>query len=361
MISNSQIYGTIGSGGSTSDKTQLWQPHPDWENILENVPAKGASVLVRDDIPLMINVELESVTSQYYTVYVDGVQYARNIGHVATTVYMTAGSGKPCALGYSTKRIDVVPEAGDIYSFNVKHSNTDGYFYNPALWIVSRIQTLTSAITINGGGGDSSKLYCESIEHLEAFTRTTDIGLSYIVWGTSNTFRYVFPPHIAIGGTGTSNAIRFSNSAIREIVNFDKIDSLAADSLSSLFASCYMLQRVSLPYMPYVTSLNAAFMNCYLIEEITINAPSLVDFRNNYQMYALKSLIFVASNFKATTIATPIDITWSCISAAGLNALFASLEDLTGYTNRNIDIRYCSHASECDPSIATAKNWTVLR
>ena len=55
-----------------------------------------------------------------------------------------------------------------------------------------------------------------------------------------------------------------------------------------------------------------------------------------------------------------INISYCCFSAARLDQLFTQLPDLTGLTAGTITIYGNPGVADCNPAIATAKNWTVI-
>jgi hypothetical protein len=84
--------------------------------------------------------------------------------------------------------------------------------------------------------------------------------------------------------------------------------------------------------------------------------PLLRDFTNIQNANSLRALAFNGCNFAAGA-AAPIALNFSGLDAAALNALFASLDTVTGKT---ITVTGSVGASSCDTSIATAKGWTVV-
>ena len=158
--------------------------------------------------------------------------------------------------------------------------------------------------------------------------------------------------------------------------------------VSNLFAACYSLFSIALPATwGNITNANSMFAYCYNLKSV-VNAEYLgsqtVQCDFTYFMQDCEFLqsnivinsmvkaigIYGASGYllKVTSIRLPnagslfagsspqINVSYTSLAAAALDALFTDLPVLSGKT---INITGCPGAATCTRSIATAKGWTV--
>lgn len=131
----------------------------------------------------------------------------------------------------------------------------------------------------------------------------------------------------------------------------------------SFLSQCYSLREVvNLDYLGSVTAqanLDSCMKDC---EQLTQNV-SISSLVSKFGMYGASGKLL-----KITSIRLPnagalyagtspqVNVSYTSLAAAALNALFGDLPVLSGKT---IQITGCPGAATCDRSIATAKGWTV--
>ena len=161
------------------------------------------------------------------------------------------------------------------------------------------------------------------------------------------------------GHFNTTNALTDLNNmvsncqALLEVPTFDDVS--AVTTIGSMFSACSNIKTVPAYSFPGVatTGIATVFQNCSsLISVPNITFGSGVTNNTNWlnACYSLKRML------------TPLKFTFSVanakMSAEALNEMFSILPTVTGQT---VTITGNYGASTCDPTIATAKGWTVTK
>jgi surface protein len=149
----------------------------------------------------------------------------------------------------------------------------------------------------------------------------------------------------------------------------------AVTTMASMFQSCLSLQSVPLFDTANVTAMNSMFNACYTLQSVPLFNTAAVTtmasmFGNCYSLRELPALNFSAatnttSAFVSATSISRIPITPPAISfsVTGLNLDANALNEL--YTNlpnatATLTVTNCPGIAADDPTIATAKGWTVV-
>ncbi|HCY40430.1 MAG TPA: hypothetical protein DHV48_03615 [Prolixibacteraceae bacterium] len=166
--------------------------------------------------------------------------------------------------------------------------------------------------------------------------------------------------------TNTTTIINLSILHVPDYFNFDATLSqmnyyffLYTGTVANKIKKVYGDAEFATGDLPLLTY-NATYYKQYLEE---VNLPKLrvskISIGTNSTTFKMQRLSVLAidwanSSYSGTSpqiqLAAPLDATW-------LNAMFTALPTVTSKT---IDVRYCDGYATCDPTIATAKGWTVL-
>ena len=151
-------------------------------------------------------------------------------------------------------------------------------------------------------------------------------------------------------------------------------DTSSVSNMTSMFSACFSLKSVSLFNTSSVTTMTTMFSNCLTLAYVPLfDTSKVTNFSSMfYQCYSLRTLpafdfskVTTTSNFvgTATSISRmPIIPPAANFSVTNLNLDAAALDEL--YTNlptatATITVTGCPGTTGDDPTIATAKGWTV--
>jgi surface protein len=124
-------------------------------------------------------------------------------------------------------------------------------------------------------------------------------------------------------------------------------------NMGSMFQNCYSLQSVPLFNTASVTNMSYMFQNCYSLQSVPLfNAANVIDALNMF--YNCASLANAALN----SCVVDVSISGCKFGAAELNDFFTALGTVTGKTV-TVTGNWGVGQPGYDPSIATAKGWTV--
>jgi surface protein len=127
----------------------------------------------------------------------------------------------------------------------------------------------------------------------------------------------------------------------------------AVTSMSGMFNSCFSLQSVPLFNTAAVTNMSSMFANCSSLQSVPLfNTAAVTNMQNMFVSCISLHTI------KMTGTAVDLNITNCNLSAAALDLLYTNLADVTA-TPRTIVVTGNPGVSGHDPTIATAKGWTV--
>ena len=147
----------------------------------------------------------------------------------------------------------------------------------------------------------------------------------------------------------TSMSSMFANCYA--LASIPALNTSSVTNMSSMFANCYALASIPVLDTSSVTDMSSMFANCYALASI----PAL----NTSSVTNMSSMFYNCLNLSSiNTIGTKIthSIANCKLSAAALNAYYTNLPTVTGQT---LTVTGNYGVSGDDPSIATAKGWTV--
>lgn len=238
------------------------------------------------------------------------------------------GDGTAALTRYRQAIVTVTPQAGQnltALSLNVKHSQTGTQLYS-AGWLdilVGSPNFSTTGLVI-GQSGTTETVRKNLIERV----RVVNLG----------------------GQTALNN--RFQN--LRKLVVVELPDTQAVTDMSSMFSSCASLQTVPLFNTQAVTIMSSMFANCSSLQNVPALVTTAVTSSTNFNG------MFGGCNSLARIEAKDFRFTFSVanckLSAAALNEIYTNLPTVTGQT---ITVTGNYGTTGDDPTIATAKGWTV--
>ncbi len=154
-------------------------------------------------------------------------------------------------------------------------------------------------------------------------------------------------------------------------------DTSSVTSMYQMLYGCYSLKTIPLFDTSSVTDMYRMLHGCYSLKTIPLfDTSSVTDmYRMLYGCYSLQSiplfdtssvtdmqqmLVACISLGRGAMAGTAVDVSYAnCkLSAGEINSIFSNLA--SGVTSKTVTVSGNWGAATCDPSIATAKGWTVV-
>lgn len=224
---------------------------------------------------------------------------------------------------------------------------------------------------------------CSSLRKIPALDTSNITSATYLFRGCSSLTEL---PDLNTSKIKNMNYMFGNCSSLEKAPN---MDFSAATDISSMFRGCSSLLSVPAIDTSNVTKINELFYECYsLLETPPIDTTKCIGSYYNYNhFYSCPNLLKIGTvtlskdieiaigNYLAKppvaeisvayneldppafSKTVPIKLNYTQLSAEALNRLMEQLPDGNGKT---LDLKYNPGSATCDPSIATAKNWTVL-
>ena len=295
------------------------------------------------------------------TDYAAGVVAERNINYNAAVLV-----GSECSRGYRQAIITVTPQSGQSLtsmSLAKKHSQTMLQTYATG-W-------LDCTASLHGTGTFS--LYLSTIAHrkLEQFQLLTNSTVDFTNMFSSCYTLQSIPLLNTAAGTNFSNMF----SSCQALQSIPLLDTAAGTNFSSMFSYCQALQSIPLLNTAAGTNFSSMFSYCQALQSIPLlNTAAGTSFSSMFSnCQALQSIPLLntaagtsfsnmffgcASLEKGALAGTGVSISYSGakLSASELNAIYTNLRTVTGQT---ITVTNNWGTATDNPSIATAKGWTV--
>jgi hypothetical protein len=241
------------------------------------------------------------------------------------------------------------------------------------------LRSITGLVTSSVTNFTSFLSGCNRLPELPATLDTSSGQLLNSAFANCRSFR-----EISIDISSATNMTNtFQNcTAVRRITLTGNSASLT--TLSSTFSNCSSLDEVSLFNTSAVQNFSAVFLNCHSLKSIPnfdcSGATNTGFFANSFNgCRALKAIpnlpgpatigvsyqntvneCWSLTRVQTAAIWPDANITLTaCYSLGGeaLDEIFTNLP--TVVTSKNINVTACRGRNLCDPTIATAKNWTV--
>jgi surface protein len=188
---------------------------------------------------------------------------------------------------------------------------------------------------------------CVSLQSVPLFNTAAVTNMSSMFTSCSSLQSVPLFNSAAVTNTGSM----FQNcSSLQSVPLFN---SAAVTSMASMFRDCNSLQSVPLFNTAAVTNMQAMFLGCNSLQSVPLFDTAAVT--NITNMFVNCPSLHT---IKMTGTAVDLDISNCNLSAAALDLLYTNLADVTA-TPRTIVVTGNPGVSGHDPTIATAKGWTV--
>ena len=294
-----------------------------------------------------------------------------------------SGNGSATLLPYKVAVVTITPQAGQnltVVNFFQKHGQTglvNGYATGWLDLAMALPQVSGTGLTIGGATTIAhanverinivsvgalttmATLFqgCRSLQSLPSLPGATAVTNMSSMFNGCSSLQTIpaFPGSVA---AVTNMSSMFQNCFSLQTIPAFPGSVAAVTNMSSMFQNCFSLQTI--PAFPgsvaAVTTMQGMFQNCSSLQVIPVMNTSGVSSSSGFANFA------VACNSVARIQATGQRFTFtvaSCkLSAAALNELFTGLPVVTGQTI-TVTGNYGINEAGYDPTIATAKGWTV--
>lgn len=163
-----------------------------------------------------------------------------------------------------------------------------------------------------------------------------------------------FPPGSLSKVTTINNA--FINTVFTTLEIPENAFGLVTDATAA-FRQCYVLETLSFPFgaLANVTNISTMFDNCPALTSVTFDTPACSAVTNATSVFLSVSGLSRLTNFRCPR---SFSIANNMLEATGLNEVYTALPTVVGQT---ITVTGCPGTTGHDPSIATAKGWTVAQ
>lgn len=186
-----------------------------------------------------------------------------------------------------------------------------------------------------------------------------ELDCSSIATGTTNHFNYVFYNNTCLNEISIKNSanIRYPYQAFYGCITLLKVrfdQAMTFTDSRAMFRNCILLTEIEANVTLSGTSFSNMFDSCYGLQKLpTVDASGITSAQTNflYRNYSLKN----ARNFTGMKYAT-LNLQDAALDADELDELYTNLGTASGQT---IIVTNCPGTSSDDPTIATAKGWTV--
>ena len=174
---------------------------------------------------------------------------------------------------------------------------------------------------------------------------------SLLIGGTTGNLRLLEQCTILSHNTTSMSNMFSSCSALQSVPLFN---TSSVTNMSNMFFNCSALQSVPLFNTSSVTSMASMFQSCISLQSVpTLNCSN-----------ATAIILFALScnglkRCQATGIKGTVSFASCTLGATELNEIYTNLADLTALPTQTITVTNNYGTATDNPTIATAKNWTV--
>ena len=271
---------------------------------------------------------------------------------ISETLYgspvVMGADGSATLLNYKQAIVTVTPQAGQnltALNLNVKHTQSGLQAYESG-WLDIEVGSPNMTTLLLGGGAET--------------VRKNMIERAWIVNpGTQTNYDSMFRNMRKLQSVPLFNTAAVTNMASMFLSCFSLqsvplFNTAAVTNMSSMFQSCSSLQSVPLFNTAAVTSMSSMFNNCNSLQSVpALNVSAVSSAANFASMFATCSSI---SRIQAEEFNFSFSVASCKLSAAALNEIYTNLPTVVGQT---ITVTGNYGTATHDPTIATAKGWTV--
>ena len=331
----------ISSGGGSSGTPLEWS-EAYWQNILDNAWTRPADWLALTTVGATeskfvglhaiwedSNFLALSANGNYTVDWGDGTIENFNAGVTAYHQYdynNAALNGTLSSRGYKQAIVTVTPQAGQSFTtlnLNLNH-NQSGLQQYASGWL---------DILISGPDLSSLTLSASTLNVAHRLLEQAQL----ISPNAISSFSYLF---------NNCNALQSLPVWV--------VKTTGSVNMSNMFQNCYSLQTVPLFNTQAVTNMSYMFHGCYSLQTVTaLNASAVTSSANLGNIFASCPSL---SRIAATGFKYTFSVANCKLSAAALNEIYTNLPTVTGQT---ITVTGNWGTATDNPSIATAKGWTV--
>lgn len=397
-----------GSGGTSSGG---WERPEDWL-VLPAAEPQSVKMLhaVFDQQENFAALRMITSTGAYQVDWGDGFVETFNSNVTAQHNYdfnNTALDGTLCSRGYKQAVISVTPVSGVFTFFSTQYKYTPPstlqQYCTGILDMNINLPNLTTGARLLLGGNSVRHNLLERV-NITSWGAVTDISglffgcpriqsINETEWNMSNittlanTFRSCYSLiSLDCSNWDISKVTSFNSTFLTcYALNSFKAPNVTTPSLwdmTNAFNSCYSLQELDLSswIAGNITSLNGTFSSCFSMERVVLsgwNTSKVTNATNAFltcqalnkipaiNLSAVTTLTsggFCAGSnsltrIEATGIAQTVNVSNCMLSATALNEIYTNLAGPV--TSRTITVSGNYGTASDDPSIATAKGWTV--
>jgi hypothetical protein len=365
-----EIFSKIKGGGEEG-----WQRPSDWLPLPDISSTEGISGLYA-----VWNTDSNflafTILGAYDVDWGDGNSGSYASGATAEHIYdwNDLSSSTLTTKGYRQAIVTITPASGDALTsidFNVKHSTVG---------LASGATTGWLDVEVNAPSCTSSGLFSGSA----VFHRLLEQATIHAWGGTS--FNLMFNECASLQNPllyNTNNVTNFSSMfrRCRALQTIPLFDTSSGTNFSGMFLSCESLQTIPLFDTSSGTNFSGMFSLCGALQTIPLfDTSSGTNFSSMFGgCFSLRiipafnfggaagsfDLIFIVSQINSlfkievTGVKTNFDISNQLLSSAALNEIYTNLADLTALPAQTITVTGNYGTAGDNPTIATAKNWTV--
>jgi len=317
-----EIFSKIKGGGEEG-----WQRPSDWLPLPDISSTEGISGLYA-----VWNTDSNflafTILGAYDVDWGDGNSGSYASGATAEHIYdwNDLSSSTLTTKGYRQAIVTITPASGDALTsidFNVKHSTVG---------LASGATTGWLDVEVNAPSCTSSGLFSGSA----VFHRLLEQATIHAWGGTS--FNLMFNECASL-----QNPLLYNTN---NVTNF-----------SSMFRRCRALQTIPLFDTSSGTNFSSMFGGCFSLR--IIPAFNFGGAAGSFDLIFIVSQINSLFKIEVTGVKTNFDISNQLLSSAALNEIYTNLADLTALPAQTITVTGNYGTAGDNPTIATAKNWTV--
>ena len=331
-----------------------YAPPSDWINI-DTITNGNINLLVSDGSLATYAFICSTSTGTYHVDWGDGTNADFASATKAEHTY-AVGAGQACSRGYTTFKIVISPNTGNLTAFAVtSHSLATQTQYHDVLSCViaaTYLTTLANAFSLLTG----ILVYCYVLERVKL------VGTFTVLLNASCMFSSCYSLQTAdvSGMVAVTDASSMFNTCL-SLQTADVSGMVAVTNANSMFSSCRSLQTITATTFSRdaasVTFL-MAFSICEQLTAINFPAAKMTVLTAKGVPGKLNKLATITMHASSTLNGTnpTMDLQYNTLSAAQLNAIFTALPTIA----KTINITGCTGAATCTRTIATTKGWTVV-
>lgn len=364
-------------GGTSAPATEGWVRPSDWLTLPTVADGDEKFVGLHAIFPDS-NFVAFTVAGAYTVDWGDGTSNTYSSGATAEHEYnystYDTGNTTLCSRGYKQAIITITPQVGNsITSINlsVRHSALSVIYASGFLDMALGGPSLSDLqIGLNVSAGTSLvrwplveqvALYQNSLTTVyQLFSNFYNLqSVKYLYTNNVTTTAYLFNSCFRL-----TTVPLFNTSSVTDMTNMFRycyalktvplFNTSAVTNMSSMFSGCFSLQTVPLFNTSAVTTMSGMFLQCFSLQTVPALSGSGATSSSTY------SIIFSNCSSLSDINITDFKYTFSVasckLSADRLNEIYTNLPTVTGQT---LTVTGNYGTASDDPSIATAKGWTV--